>query len=82
MAHGRKSNPFRSRTHPTQSLGVMSEINTVHAFGNQGRETSGWPYQGHAYPGTLIGNRIYRPARLNSSEDLKGSRRRRKRRKK
>jgi hypothetical protein len=72
------------RSHPTSSLGIkapktMSEINTVHAFGAQGQETSGWPKKGYARIGTLIPGTamIYRPPRI-SQDELGGKRRKRK----
>ena len=56
------------RSHPTASLGVLPEINTVHAFGNQGHETSGWPNRPTSQIGTpIMGTRaVYRPARVTS----------------
>jgi hypothetical protein len=70
------------RKHPTESLGVrprvMSEINTVHAFGAQGQETSGWPYQASGAIGTPIGGGyVYRPPRLSQNELGGRSRKRR-----
>jgi hypothetical protein len=78
MAHGK-------RKHPTESIGIsqtktMSEINTVHAFGAQGNETSGWPYRPSARVGTLLPgtSMIYRRPRLSQNELGRSKRRRRK----
>jgi hypothetical protein len=72
-----------SRKHPTESLGVepktLPEKNTVHAFGNQGQETSGWPYKPTSFIGTpTVGGYLYTPPRLSQSE--LGARKTRKRR--
>lgn len=81
------------RSHPTESLGVkprvitvpnktLPEVNTVHAFGAQGNETSGWPYRSTSQIGTPIGpGRFYRPSRLSQGELGNGSTNRRKRKK-
>lgn len=46
----------------------MPEINTVHAFGNQGQETSGWPYHATSMIGTPIAGGLYTPPRLSQNE--------------
>src|SRR5438445_3790908 len=74
MARGKRKNPtdslgIRPQKTVTISNRPMREINTVHAFGPQGNETSGWPYRARGIPGVPIGGPfVYRPPRLSQNE--------------